>query len=174
MKIIKVIKCKKGGNIVVDKTIKNLDKESINATISIVGSANIPMDGIWWYIDSEDKFIIYSEKVTIDRHIIISGGFLHEEEWKHICDKYKVNDRIVSYTYFPRGRIAITPEIDDEGNFIKFDCKVYGDPCVLCDEDLKDRIENEFNLFVSRCEVEYCGDWYIDGSHYVCHQCKGN
>ena len=48
---------------------------------------------------------------------------------------------------------------------------VYLDKCIDTPE-IREFIEDRFNLYLSTCKVSYDGQLSVDGSHYVCHNCK--
>ena len=59
-----------------------------------------------------------------------------------------------------------------EGMIFKhYDVTVYIDKCIDTPE-VRDYIEDEFRLYLKTCKVYYSGQLGLDGSHYVCHNCK--
>lgn len=91
---------------------------------------------------------------------------LHKNVWNEIKEIYKVHDKVVPYDYFPRGRV--------ETLFInnKFKSEIYMDKCIFYNQSVRDQIENDFRLYLPNVKVEYCGQLFIDGSHYTCNKCK--
>ena len=142
-------------------------KLRINETIKLNESINCPYQGIFWFIN--DELICYMDKVNYrDFH---DTDLLHVEIWKQIRNQYKVNNKIVPYNYYPRGRVMIMPIFDYNGTFNYYDVTVYLDKCIDTPE-IREFIEDRFNLYLSTCKVSYDGQLSVDGSHYVCHNCK--
>lgn len=139
----------------------------IRETIKLNENISCPYQGIFWFINNE--LICFMDKVDIrDFH---DTDLLHIEVWKHLRNQYKVNGKIVSYNYFPRGRVMILPIFNSKGEFEYYDCTVYLDKCIDND-DIKDYIEDRFNLYLNSCKVSYEGQLGLDGSHYTCHNCR--
>jgi hypothetical protein len=137
----------------------------------ITAGISTPKEGIFWFIN--DGLIVFSENIDIHSFEMgPSGGLLHKQVWESIKSKYPVKGQQVKYDYYPRGRVMITPNIDDDGNFTNFYCTVYADPCIMDNSDIHDKIINEFRLYHKSCIVEFEGDLSIDGTHYSCHQCR--
>ena len=92
----------------------------------------------------------------------------HEKIWKSLKPKYNG----VGWKYYPRGRVMILPIYGDNKTFKFYDVTVYIDKCIDTPE-IRDYIEDEFRLYLKTCKVSYEGQLGLDGSHYVCHNCKG-
>ena len=138
----------------------------IRETVRLNESVNCPYQGIFWCIN--DELICFMDKVNYrDFH---DTDLLHINVWKQIKNQYKVNGKIVPYDYFPRGRVMILPIFND-GKFDYYDVAVYIDKCID-NEEIREYIEDRFNLYLPTCEVGFGGQLSIDGSHYVCHNCK--
>lgn len=138
----------------------------IKETVKLNESIHCPYQGIFWVIN--DELICFEDKVDIRN--FHDTDLLHIEVWKHIKNQYKVNGKTVSYNYFPRGRVMILP-IFENGKFSYYDCIVYLDKCIDTDE-IRDFIEDRFNLYLDSCKVSYEGQLGLDGSHYTCHNCR--
>jgi hypothetical protein len=142
----------------------------ITSKSKILAGTRLPEDGIFWFI--KGKWIVYSDQVSARKQAIQIGGYLHSETWKAIACDYIVNGQEVDYDYFPRGRVVVTSRFNECNEFTHFDCKVYGDSCILDNEEFRDEIEDHFKLYLSTCKVEFVGQFFTDGSHYTCHQCR--
>lgn len=126
---------------------------------------NLPCEGIFWVID--DTLISFMEKENpYDFH---STDLLHIEEWKKIRNQYKVNGKAVAYNYFPRGRVMLIP-IYENSKFEHFEAYIYIDKCIDND-NIRMNIINQFTLY-NYCDVKFDGQLGVDGSHYICHNCK--
>lgn len=119
-------------------------KRILSNTRHITASINSPNQGIFWVID--DELIALYDPVDIDNFI--------------------------EFDYFPRGRVIVNPEFDDNGDFTHYECYVYGDKCILYDKDVQSLIEDEFRLYLSSCKVHYEDEMSLDDTHYTCHNCK--
>jgi hypothetical protein len=126
-------------------------------------SINIPCEGIFWVID--DKVISFVDTVNINDPMFMTD-LLHKNVWNEIKENYKVAGKVVSYDYFPRGRV--------ETLFInnKFQSEVYMDKCIFYNKLVRSKIENDFRLYLPNVNVKYCGQLFLDGSHYICNKCK--
>lgn len=126
-------------------------------------SINIPCEGIFWVID--DKVISFVDTVDINDKMFMTN-LLHKNVWNEIKNDHTVDGRVVPYDYFPRGRV--------EALFInnRFQSEVYMDNCIFYNQSVRDQIENDFRLYLPNVKVEYCGQLFIDGSHYTCNKCK--
>lgn len=128
---------------------------------------NVPCEGIFWVIDGK----LIALKDPIDTQHSIGTDLTHIESWKALKSNYKVNGKVVPYDYFPRGRVMILPIYGDGKVFQYYDVTVYIDKCIDTPE-IRDYIESEFRLYLKTCKVNYEGQLGLDGSHYVCHNCK--
>ena len=134
--------------------------------VKMFNSPNMPCEGIFWIIN--DTLISFMDKVNpYDFH---STDLLHIEEWKKIRNQYKVNNKVVSYNYYPRGRVLLIPIFEDDKTFNYFNAYVYLDKCIDND-DMRQMIINQFTLY-NFCRVTFDGQLGMDGSHYNCHNCK--
>lgn len=148
---------------------KEFNYMNLKEIVCLNKNIDYPYQGIFWVIDNE--FICFMDKVDMrDFH---DTDLLHVEVWKHIRNQYKVNGKIASYDYFPRGRVRVLPvyRYSDNNKFSYYDCTVYLDKCIETDE-IKKFIEDRFNLYLNSCRVTYEGQVGLDGSHYTCHNCK--
>jgi hypothetical protein len=143
----------------------------INATTITAGGINTPKYGIFWVID--DELLVIADSMDVHEFDLgPSGGLLHKQAWESVKNKYLVEGNPVRYDYFPRGRVMVTPEINDDGDFIHYDCIIYGDPCIIDDTEIRSDIEEQFRLYLSTCFVEYGDNISIDGTHYSCNNCR--
>lgn len=130
-------------------------------------SLNIPCEGIFWIIDN--KLISFCDQVN-PRDPYQMTNLLHKEVWLDIKDKYLVSGKEVSYDYFPRGRVE-TLVIINPDETISYCADIYMDRCISRKE-FENKIIDDFRLYLSNVEVNFCGQLFIDGSHYTCHNCR--
>lgn len=130
-------------------------------------SLQIPYEGIFWYINNE--LIAFTDTINT-KDTFDCTDLLHKEVWKEIRNNYLVNGNIVSYDYFPRGRVETLVILDSSGNLDCYEANVYLDKCIN-KKTIRDQIEEEFRLYLKNVNVNYAGQLFIDGSHYVCHKC---
>lgn len=149
-------------------TNQNPRVKHIFATIKISSGINTPKEGIFWVID--DTLVAFCNNVDINGSLD-SDDLLHKDVWNEIKNKFKVNGKVVSYDYYPRGRVMITSARDKSGKFQYYSCTVYGDRCIINDPDIQDEVESEFRLYLKQCKVSFEGQMSIDGTHYTCHNC---
>lgn len=128
---------------------------------------NIPCEGIFWVING--KLIALKDPINTVHGI--GTDLTHIDAWKSIKQNYKVDNRLVNYNYFPRGRVMILPIYDNDRNLKYYDCTVYIDKCIDT-LNVRDYIEDEFRLYLKTCKVTYEGQLGLDGSHYTCHNCR--
>ena len=126
-----------------------------------------PCEGIFWVVNN--KVISFTDEVTPQDSMFMTN-LLHKNVWEEIKEQYKVNNTIVSYDYFPRGRVE-TLALNIGG---KQQCHsdVYMDKCVFYNRKVREQIENDFRLYLPNVKVQYEGQLFIDGSHYTCYKCK--
>jgi hypothetical protein len=134
-----------------------------------IESHKLPREGIFWFHDA-NCIACYSIPVNIE-NIFEYREILHKEIWDDIKQMWKVNNEIVSYDYFPRGRVEVITITDLDGNPKSFDAYIYFDKC-LNNQDCMKIIRNEFNLNLSSVTVHYVGQLFVDGSHYTCANCR--
>ena len=135
----------------------------------IVVNTILPKQGIFWVING---VLIYSADTINPSDFVEFGSMNHRDTWRHIQQDYKVEDRVVGYDYYPRGRIIICPLFDDDNHITGYDCGIYADPCIINDSDFREQVENSFDLYHSSCHIEYYGDYATDNTHYSCHNCR--
>ena len=127
-----------------------------------------PYDGIFWVINND--LISFQEQV--DTYGKLSTTFEHKDIWNEIKSKYLVNDKEVSYDYFPRGRVMVNPVYDSNNKFSHYECYIYIDDCINNDEIIQEIIYN-FRLNGNNCDIKYVGsDGGITSNHYTCNRCK--
>lgn len=136
--------------------------------LQIKESLQVPCEGIFWVIDN--KLVALKDEVN-PRDPYQMTDLLHKESWKSLKNKYLVNGKEVSYDYFPRGRVETSVILDSNNNLDFYLASVYMDSCIR-KNTYKDDIEKEFRLYLPKVKIEYCGQLFIDGSHYICHNCK--
>lgn len=129
----------------------------------------LPKQGIFWVINGE--IISFADTVN-PQDFIEFGAMNHKDAWWHIKTEHLVGGRVISYDYFPRGRVIVCPTFDDDCNIIGFDCGVYGDACIINDSNVREQIESVFDLHNTFCKVNYEGDYATDNTHYTCHNCR--
>lgn len=122
-----------------------------------------PKEGIFWIINNE--LITFADDAKNKFNLSISPvDLVHTEVWKHIQDNYKVDNNIVSFDYYPRGRVVLYT-IEN-----KWVAEVYIDKCV----DTAywwDKIIEAFNLY--NCELANRGTSGFGDSIYKCNTCRG-
>ena len=128
----------------------------------------IPCEGIFWVIDN--KLVTFKDPVN-PRNPYDMTDLLHKETWKHIKNSYKVSGKVVPYDYFPRGRVETLVILNSDGKLDHYEANIYLDKCIHT-ENIMEEIISEYNLYLPNVKVNYCGKLFIDGSHYVCHNCK--
>ena len=129
---------------------------------------NIPSEGIFWVINGE--LIHFSDAVNPNDPVDCTA-LTHKGTWNHIKNDYLVGGKCVPYDYFPRGRVETMPIIDDSGNLICYDSCIYMDKCID-KKKFYDKIIDAFRLYIPKCRVTYEGQLFVDGSHYVCNNCR--
>jgi hypothetical protein len=128
---------------------------------------DIPYEGIFWIFDN--RIIIYAEQVDISGRL--STTFNHVDIWNEIGFRYPIDNTIVPYHYYPRGRIMVNPIYENE-LFDHYDAYIYLDDCINNTKTIESLIY-EFRLN-KNCEIRYIGyDGGIESDHYKCHMCKG-
>lgn len=129
---------------------------------------NMPAEGIFWIINNE--FVAFDNPVTTDNTSFTT--IEHKKIWHEISSRYKVNDHIVDYNYFPRGRVMVNAIKDINGKFTHYEAYIYIDKCINNEETLENVIYT-FRLNKSNCKIKYIGtDGGITDNHYTCHFCK--
>lgn len=131
-------------------------------------SVNTPCEGIFWLIN--DEIISFDNPVTISG--TWTNNIEHSRLWPEIANRYKVNNHIVPYNYFPRGRIMVNPIKSDEGIFSHYDAYIYIDNCIN-NEDVLEDIKYTFRLNKSNVNIRYIGrEGGVTSNHYTCHNCR--
>lgn len=130
-------------------------------------SLALPCEGIFWVID--EKVISFTDEVNPLDSMFMTN-LLHKNVWKEIADQHKVNGKVVSYDYFPRGRVE-TLSLNIGGKQ-QFHSDVYMDKCIFYNRKVREQIENDFRLYLPNVKVQYEGQLFIDGSHYICYKCR--
>lgn len=133
----------------------------------IKSAVNIPREGIFWYIN--DSLVAFTDQVDINDPLG-NEPMLHKEVWPSIRDQYLVDDTIVAYDYYPRGRVTVYPF--KSKNRTEFACSVFCDSCIIKNPSFREQLEEAFRLYLSNCKVDYVGQMSIDGTHYTCHICR--
>lgn len=125
-----------------------------------------PYTGIFWYIN--DNVVGLVENV--DKHADCSTPTTeHYQLWNKIKNDYKVNNELVDYDYFPRGRVYVSAMINLDGEFDGYLNTVRLDPC-LNSTKCKDKIANYYNLYSSSSWTEPI--FIFNDEHYKCNDCK--
>lgn len=136
---------------------------------NITASTTLPKQGIFWVIDG--NLIAFAD--TIDPSDFVEFGAMnHRDTWRHIRSEYKVQGKEVEYDYFPRGRVIVCPTFDEDNHINGYDCGIYADACIIDEPDVREQIENEFDLYHPSGKVSYLGDYSTDNTHYTCHACR--
>lgn len=143
--------------------------KSVTNTKKITAVTNIPNQGIFWFVG--DDLVALCDPVDI-RNYTEFGALNHKDAWRHLCEDYPVDGKPVSYNYYPRGRVIVTPEFDDDYNFTHYICYVYADLCIIKKPEFRSAIEAEFGLYLSTCDVYYEDQLSLDGTHYTCYMCR--
>lgn len=115
-----------------------------------IKGAKESINGIFWYLDDQDKLLSYPfGSVDSFAGIAKSGNtYNHKKLWEdlHISKK--------PYNYYPRGRV----DWDNQGR-----ATIYLNPNIQ--EDVISRIKSDFGIrFSDDCRIEY--DY---SNHYKCH-----
>ena len=131
-------------------------------------SLQTPCEGIFWFINNH--LIALTDPVD-PRFPEDMTDLMHKDSWNYIKDAYKVNGKLVDYDYFPRGRVEVIVRNDSNGNLIGYEASVFMDRCIN-KKYIRDEIEQEFRLYLPKVSIEYCGQLFFDGSHYVCNDCR--
>ena len=134
----------------------------------ITEGINIPYEGIFWYING--KLIAFCNQVN-PRDPYAFYDIQHKDVWNNIKEKYKVNDRVVQYDYYPRGRVETLPILNSDGTLNHYESSVYFDKC-LNKKEIIAQIEDTFRLYLNNVHVDLSGQLFIDGGHYTCHNCR--
>lgn len=132
---------------------------------------NYPYEGYFWIIN--DKVVGITSEVPHYDYEYNLNGKTHKNTWPNIAQDYLVNDKVVEWDYFPRGRIMVDPNYDSEGKFIDYSCMIFLDKCINNDK-CKQLIVNYYNLSLPTIHnitwtmlSERAG---ID--HYSCYNCR--
>ena len=85
---------------------------------------SLPMEGFFWIINN--KVIGYAKEVPQYNYSYSFEGKTHKNTWINFSKDYLVDDKEVSFDYFPRGRVMVDPidtknaesfEMDGDGSF---------------------------------------------------------
>lgn len=134
---------------------------------------NLPQEGFFWIIN--DKVIGFAKEVPQYNYEYFFQGKTHENTWKSISSEYKVNNKEVSYDYYPRGRVMVDPNYDANNKFTKFSVMIMMDPCLLKDNKYKQLVIDYYNLDLPNCQIPMWPNLNDKAgiNHYTCHMCKG-
>lgn len=136
--------------------------------MNIKESLQVPCEGIFWVIDGQ--LVALKDEVN-PRDPMQMTDLLHKDSWNSLKDNYKVNGKTVPYDYFPRGRVETLVILNTDNSLHHYEASVYMDRC-LGGIELRNMIEDEFRLYLPNVSVSYCGQLFIDGSHYTCYNCR--
>lgn len=135
-------------------------------------SVAIPKEGYFWIINN--KVIGIAEDVPKYNYEYHLTNKTHENTWPSLRDDYKVNDKVVSFNYFPRGRVMVDPNYDNDNNFTNYSVLIMADPCILNNDKYKDLVLDYYNLNLPSCQKpmwprlnERAGI-----NHYSCNNCR--
>ena len=133
---------------------------------------NLPQEGFFWIIN--DKIVGFAEEVPLYGYEYLFQGKTHENTWKSIINDYKINDKEVSFDNYPRGRVMVDPNYDNDNNFTKFSVMILMDPCLLKDDKYKQMILDYYNLDLPNCQIPMWPKLNDRAgiNHYTCHNCK--
>lgn len=125
-----------------------------------------PYTGLFWYIDGEVVGLLqdvdkYSDSDTSLKH--------HYEVWRKLKFDYTLNDKLVEYNYYPRGRVYVSAFNDLDDKFDSYIIKVELDAC-LNTPKIKEQIANYFNLYAQSRFSDPI--FIVDSTHYNCHICR--
>ena len=127
-------------------------------------SLDMPCEGIFWFIDN--TLILF--KCATNMYV---NEYKHTEAWKFIRDTYKVNNQLVDYNYYPRGRVVVNL-IKDNDKFTYYDVYIHIDDCINND-DIVEEVMYEFRLNEPNCNLRYVGAYgEVTSNHYTCHNCR--
>ena len=128
---------------------------------------NLPQEGFFWIVN--DKIIGIAEEVPMYNYEYKQSK-THEQTWNNLkpgnCNK--------SFDYYPRGRVMVDPEYDEEGKFKYFTCMIFIDPCID-QKQYKDMIIDYYNLDIPKMfHISWMGN--LKGragiNHYICNNCR--
>jgi hypothetical protein len=122
---------------------------------SVVDSEILPYSGCFWIVD--DTFVCVATK-HYEENIDFSVA------WNMVRDLFKVDGNIVSYDYYPRGRVKIKNEFEERKAY------VYIDDCIF-KEDFFFELTQEFKIVGKYCHLVYIGSNYA-AEKYTCHKCR--
>ena len=105
---------------------------------------NLPMEGFFWIIN--DKVIGYAKEVPQYNYSYSFEGKTHKNTWINFSKDYLVDNKEVSFDYFPRGRVMVDPNYDKENNAYKskFLEKCFGEVKKEEDKNKKKRLVKYF------------------------------
>lgn len=134
---------------------------------------NLPQEGFFWIID--DKIIGFANEVPQYNYEYSFQGKTHENTWKSICKEYNLDETKTPFDYYPRGRVMVDPNYDNDNKFINFSVMIMMDPCLLKDSKYKQIVLDYYNLELPCCQIPM---WpHLNDragiNHYTCNNCKG-
>jgi hypothetical protein len=137
----------------------------INELTMNESSLDMPCEGIFWVVGNTLILFKYAANMFVNE-------YKHTEAWKFIKNIYKVNNQLVDYNYYPRGRVMVNPMKDINGKFTHYDVYIYIDDCIN-NADIVEEVMYEFRLNKPNCNLKYVGaDGGITSTHYTCHNCR--
>ena len=134
-------------------------------------NSNYPYEGYFWIINN--KIVGVTAEVPQYNYDYNLNGKTHKNTWNKICNDYLVNGKQVPFDYFPRGRVMVDPNYDENNKFTDYSCLVFLDKCIN-NTECKDLIVSYYNLDLP--SIPHISWMMLNEragiEHYICNGCR--
>ncbi len=134
-------------------------------------NSNYPYEGYFWIINN--KIVGVAAEVPQYNYDYNLNGKTHKNTWNKICNDYLVNGKQVAFDYFPRGRVMVDPNYDENNKFTDYSCLVFLDKCIN-NTECKNLIVSYYNLDLPSIPhiIWMMLNERAGIEHYTCNGCK--
>lgn len=135
-------------------------------------SINIPREGFFWIIDN--KVVGISEDVPRYNYQYNLTNKTHQNTWALFQSDYTVDGHTVPFDYFPRGRVMVDPNYNNNNEFTNYNVLIMADPCIIENDNYKELIMDYYNLELPQCQKPMWPKLNEKAgiNHYTCNNCR--
>lgn len=135
-------------------------------------SVNIPREGFFWIIDN--KVVGIAEDVPHYNYQYNLTNKTHPNTWSLFQSDYTVDGHVVPFDYFPRGRVMVDPNYNNNNEFTDYSVLIMADPCIIENDNYKELIMDYYNLELPQCQKPMWPKLNEKAgiNHYTCNNCR--
>lgn len=132
--------------------------------MKVIKESLTPCEGYFWVINNN---IVGTIKEVPKYGFIPEQSDTHKDTW----NKFKPKGCDKSFDYYPRGRVMVDPEYNNDGIFDHYNTMIFIDPCLNTPDDKK-LIIDFYNL--GNTNIMWMNNLKMRAGidHYSCYKCR--